>query len=202
MHWKQECKCVRCLTLHQLSAWRLSVQTSFKGHCSRTYGTCVFQTPFACHVTVPLVGASVFSVNICVCSGGDKWEGAAYLELDTDLVDLVLVQLHYTSSHTYLIAKQLQFTFPSYNFLTYIDLCRTSLPENKFNSFSSFLSLLWPVVVLVWRFLNYGHAEQQRSGPKYYAVMASILQLADTISVYRIVSVIHLSCISCSRCSD
>lgn len=157
---------------------------------------------------LPVMWLFLWLVRVCLVSAFAcavvewKWEGATYLELDTDLVDLVLVQIHYTSSHTYLIAEQLQFTFPSYNFLTYIDLCRTSVPENKFNSFSSFLSLLWPVVVVVWRFLNYGHAEQQRSGPKYYAVMASILQLADTISVYRIVSVIHLSCISCSRCSD
>jgi hypothetical protein len=62
----------------QLSALRLSAQTRFEGHCSRTYGTFAFQTTCSCHVTVPLVGVSMFIV-ICVCDGGVEARGSYIL---------------------------------------------------------------------------------------------------------------------------
>jgi len=64
----------------QLSTLRLYVEASFKGHSSRTCGTYVFfQTTFSYHVTVPLVGVSMFIASICVCDGGVEARGSYVL---------------------------------------------------------------------------------------------------------------------------
>jgi hypothetical protein len=91
-----------------------------------------------------------------------RWWSGGERELHTvwtrSHVVVLSVQLCYTSFHAYPIAEQLKFTFPFSDLLTYVNLCRTCLFENKLNSFNTFLSSFFPVVI--WRFLGSAHAEQ------------------------------------------